>query len=104
MAPYFAHDIRVIRPPRHGASCPAGLGVSCSADRNVLAKTDEKGLWLEELERHPEALLPACMEGKEHAGLVKVDLNRPMVEILAELRCGRSTSSTSPRSFFQKIA
>ncbi len=82
---YFAHDIRVIRLPRHGASCPVGLGLSCSADRNVLAKIDEKGLWLEELERHPEDLLPACMAGKEHPGLVKVDLNQPMKEILAEL-------------------
>jgi len=82
---YFAHDIRVIRLPRHGASCPVGLGVSCSADRNVLAKIDENGLWLEELERHPEALLPARAGGREHAGLVKIDLNRPMAEILAEL-------------------
>jgi len=82
---YFAHDVRVVRLPRHGASCPVGLGVSCSADRNVLAKIDENGLWLEELERHPEALLPARAGGKEHAGLVKIDLNRPMAEILAEL-------------------
>ena len=57
---YFAHDIRVIRLPRHGASCPVGLGVSCSADRNVLAKIDENGVWLEELERHPEKLLPVA--------------------------------------------
>jgi fumarate hydratase class I len=82
---YFAHDVRVVRLPRHGASCPVGLGVSCSADRNVLAKIDENGLWLEELERHPEALLPVRTGAQEHAGLVKVDLNRPMVEILAEL-------------------
>jgi fumarate hydratase class I len=82
---YFAHDIRVVRLPRHGASCPVGMGVSCSADRNVLAKIDAKGLWLEELERHPEALLPVRTGGKEHAGLVKVDLNKPMKEILAEL-------------------
>ncbi|MFI5182641.1 MAG: fumarate hydratase [Thermoanaerobaculia bacterium] len=82
---YFAHDIRVIRLPRHGASCPVGLGVSCSADRNVLAKIDENGLWLEELERHPEALLPVRAGAKEHEGLIKVDLNRPMAEILAEL-------------------
>jgi fumarate hydratase class I len=82
---YFAHDVRVIRLPRHGASCPVGMGVSCSADRNVLAKIDAKGLWLEELERHPETLLPVHTGGKEHPGLVKVDLNRPMKEILAEL-------------------
>jgi fumarate hydratase class I len=82
---YFAHDVRVIRLPRHGASCPVGMGVSCSADRNVLAKIDAKGLWLEELERHPETLLPVHTGVKEHAGLVKIDLNRPMKEILAEL-------------------
>jgi fumarate hydratase class I len=82
---YFAHDVRVVRLPRHGASCPVGLGVSCSADRNVLAKIDGKGIWLEELERHPEALLPVHTGAKEHKGLVKIDLNRPMREILAEL-------------------
>jgi len=82
---YFAHDVRVIRLPRHGASCPVGMGVSCSADRNVLAKIDAKGLWLEELERHPETLLPTHTGAKEHSGLVKIDLNKPMKEILAEL-------------------
>jgi fumarate hydratase class I len=82
---YFAHDVRVIRLPRHGASCPVGMGVSCSADRNVLAKIDAKGLWLEELERHPEALLPVHAGAKGHEGIVRVDLNRPMKEILAEL-------------------
>jgi fumarate hydratase class I len=84
---YFAHDIRVVRLPRHGASCPVGMGVSCSADRNVLAKIDENGIWLEELERHPEKLLPVrdAAGGKEHDGLVRLDLNRPMKEILAEL-------------------
>ncbi|HEX7614551.1 MAG TPA: fumarate hydratase [Thermoanaerobaculia bacterium] len=82
---YFAHDVRVIRLPRHGASCPVGMGVSCSADRNVLAKIDAKGLWLEELERHPESLLPVHTGAKSHDGIVRVDLNRPMKEILAEL-------------------
>jgi len=82
---YFAHDVRVIRLPRHGASCPVGMGVSCSADRNVLAKIDAKGLWLEELERHPEALLPVHTGAKEHVGLVKIDLDKPMKEILADL-------------------
>jgi fumarate hydratase, class I len=82
---YFAHDVRVIRLPRHGASCPVGMGVSCSADRNVLAKIDAKGLWLEELERHPEALLPVHAAAKGHEGIVRVDVNRPMKEILAEL-------------------
>jgi fumarate hydratase, class I len=82
---YFAHDVRVVRLPRHGASCPVGLGVSCSADRNVLARIDEKGIWLEELERHPEKLLPVRQSAKEHDGMVRIDLNRPMPEILAEL-------------------
>jgi fumarate hydratase class I len=82
---YFAHDIRVVRLPRHGASCPVGMGVSCSADRNVLAKIDENGIWLEELERHPETLLPVRDASKGHEGLVRIDLNRPMNEILAEL-------------------
>ncbi len=82
---YFAHDIRVVRLPRHGASCPVGMGVSCSADRNVLAKIDAKGLWLEELERHPEVLLPVQTGAKEHTGIVKIDLDKPMKEILAEL-------------------
>jgi fumarate hydratase, class I len=82
---YFAHDVRVVRLPRHGASCPVGLGVSCSADRNVLARIDEKGIWLEELERHPEKLLPVRQSGKGHDGIVRIDLNRPMPQILAEL-------------------
>jgi len=82
---YFAHDVRVIRLPRHGASCPVGLGVSCSADRNVLAKIDEKGIWLEELERHPEKLLPVRDGAKGHDDIVRIDLNRPMPEVLAEL-------------------
>jgi len=82
---YFAHDVRVIRLARHGASCPVGLGVSCSADRNVLARIDEKGVWLEELERHPETLLPVHGGAKGHDGIVRIDLNRPMREILAEL-------------------
>jgi fumarate hydratase class I len=84
---YFAHDIRVIRLPRHGASCPVGMGVSCSADRNVLAKIDENGVWLEELERHPEKLLPVAgaQAAEGHEAIVRIDLNRPMPEILAEL-------------------
>ena len=83
---YFALDARVIRLPRHGASCPVGIGVSCSADRNIKARIDRDGIWLEELERDPARFIP----GKYRAGLgtehgVKVDLNRPMAEILAEL-------------------
>ncbi len=82
---YFAHDVRVVRLPRHGASCPVGMGVSCSADRNVLARIDEKGIWLEELERHPEKLLPVHTGAKGHDGIVRIDLNRPMRDVQAEL-------------------
>ena len=82
---YFALDVRVIRLPRHGASCPVGMGVSCSADRNVKAKITRDGIWLEELERDPGRLIPAKYRGKHEHGVVKVDLNRPMKEILAEL-------------------
>jgi fumarate hydratase class I len=82
---YFALDVRVVRLPRHGASCPVGMGVSCSADRNVKAKINKDGIWLEELERNPGRLIPAKYRGKHEHGVVKVDLNRPMKEILAEL-------------------
>jgi len=82
---YFALDVRVIRLPRHGASCPVGMGVSCSADRNVKAKINKEGIWLEELERNPGRLIPAKYRGKHEHGVVKIDLNRPMKEILAEL-------------------
>ncbi|GAB4234100.1 MAG: fumarate hydratase [Deltaproteobacteria bacterium] len=82
---YFALDVRVIRLPRHGASCPVGMGVSCSADRNVKARIDRDGIWLEELERNPGRFLPDKYRGKHEHGVVKVDLNRPMKEILADL-------------------
>jgi len=81
---YFCHDIRVIRLPRHGASCPVGMGVSCSADRNIKAKINKDGIWLEELDRNPGRLIPEQYRGKHSHG-VKIDLNRPMKEILAEL-------------------
>ena len=81
---YFAHDIRVIRLPRHGASCPVGMGVSCSADRNIKAKITADGIWLEELDHDPGRLLPD-MGGKKHKHGVEIDLDRPMPEILAEL-------------------
>ena len=82
---YFALDVRVIRLARHGASCPVGMGVSCSADRNVKAKINRDGIWLEELEREPGRLIPEEFRGKVTANVVKVDLNRPMKEILAQL-------------------
>ena len=81
---YFAHDIRVIRLPRHGASCPVGMGVSCSADRNIKAKINKDGIWLEEMDANPGRLIPDAYRRKHDAG-VKIDLNRPMKEILADL-------------------
>ena len=82
---YFAHDIRVIRLPRHGASCPIGMGVSCSADRNVKAKINRDGLWIEKLDSNPGELIPDEMRREGEGDVVKIDLNRPMSEILAEL-------------------
>ncbi len=81
---YFAHDVRVIRLPRHGASCPIGMAVSCSADRNIKAKITRDGLFIEELDRNPGRLIPPELRAKHEAG-VPIDLNRPMKDILAEL-------------------
>lgn len=81
----FAHDIRVIRLPRHGASCPIGMGVSCSADRNVKAKINKEGLWIEKLDSNPGELIPAELRNASEGDAVKIDLNRPMAEVLAEL-------------------
>jgi len=80
---YFAHDVRVIRLPRHAASCPVGLGVSCAADRNIKGKITKDGIFLEQLEVNPGQFLPQVPPHLEAA--VEVDLNRPMQEILAEL-------------------
>jgi len=82
---YFALDVRIIRLPRHGASCPVGVGVSCSADRNIKAKINREGLWIEELERNPGRLIPDELRTVSNEGVIPVDLNRPMKEILAEL-------------------
>ena len=82
---YFAHDIRVVRLPRHGASCPVGMGVSCSADRNIKAKINKDGIWIEKMEDNPTRLIPESMREAGEGGGVKIDLNRPMKEILAEL-------------------
>jgi fumarate hydratase class I len=82
---YFALDVRIIRLPRHGASCPVGMGVSCSADRNIKAKINRDGIWLEELERDPGRLIPEEFRGKVPSKAVAIDLNRPMKEILAQL-------------------
>ena len=82
---YFAHDARVIRLPRHGASCPVGLGVSCSADRQALAKITREGVFLEQLEENPAKYLPDVTDDELDGDCVRLDLDRPMKEILAEL-------------------
>ena len=82
---YFCHDVRVIRLPRHGASLPIGLGVSCSADRQALGKITKDGVFLEELEHNPAQYLPEVDEAKLGGAVVKIDLNKPMKEILAQL-------------------
>lgn len=82
---YFAHDVRIIRLPRHGASCPVGIGVSCSADRNILGRIDRDGVWLEKLERDPARFLPHVKEETLSDEVVRIDLNRPMDAIREEL-------------------
>ncbi len=82
---YFALDVRVIRLPRHGASCPVAMGVSCSADRNIKARIDRDGIWLEQLEHDPARFIPEKYRTGCTATVVPIDLNRPMAEILAEL-------------------
>lgn len=81
----FAHDIRVIRLPRHGASCPVGMGVSCSADRNIRAKINREGIWIEKLETNPGRFIPAELREAGEGETVRIDLNRPMDEIRKEL-------------------
>jgi fumarate hydratase class I len=82
---YFCHDVRVIRLPRHGASLPIGLGVSCAADRQALGKITRDGIYLEELERNPAKYLPEIDAEKLGGEVVHIDLRRPMQEILAQL-------------------
>ncbi len=82
---YFAHDVRVIRLPRHGASCPVGVGVSCSADRQAMAKITKDGIFLEQLETNPAKYLPEITDTELGGDVVSVDLNRPMRDILAQL-------------------
>ena len=81
---YFAHDVRIIRLPRHGASCPVGMGVSCSADRNIKAKIDKRGIWLEQLDESPERWLLEA-DDTVPGEAVEINLDRPMDQILAEL-------------------
>ena len=82
---YFCHDVRVIRLPRHGASCPVGIGVSCSADRQIMGKITRDGLFLERLEKNPARFLPEIIGDELGGDVINIDLNRPMVEIRAEL-------------------
>jgi fumarate hydratase class I len=83
---YFAHDVRVVRLPRHGASCPVGLGVSCSADRQIIGKITKEGVFLEQLETNPAQYLPEITDDQLDGNVVQIDLNQPMDAILAELR------------------
>lgn len=82
---YFAHDIRVVRLPRHGASCPVGMGVSCSADRNIKTKINKQGIWIEKMETQPGRLIPEEYRNGVEGQVIEIDLNRPMPQILAEL-------------------
>ena len=82
---YFTHDVRVIRLPRHGASCPVGMGVSCSADRNIKGKINKEGIWIEKMEYNPARLIPKEHQKEGDVGGVKINLNVPMSEIRKEL-------------------
>jgi len=82
---YFALDVRVVRLPRHGASCPVGVGVSCSADRNIKAKITRDGVFLEKMEANPGRFIPAALRLVRDDKIVRIDLNQPMAEIRAEL-------------------
>ncbi|MGR4047994.1 class I fumarate hydratase FumA [Kosakonia cowanii] len=82
---YFAHDIRVIRLPRHGASCPIGMGVSCSADRNIKAKINRDGIWIEKMEANPAQYIPQELRQQGEGDVAKIDLNQPMNAILAQI-------------------
>jgi fumarate hydratase class I len=82
---YFCHDVRVIRLPRHGASCPVAIGVSCSADRQIMGKITHEGIFLEQLEANPARFLPDVTDAHLSSDVVKIDLNRPMSEIRQEL-------------------
>ena len=82
---YMAHDVRVVRLPRHGASCPIGLGVSCSADRNIKAKINKDGIWIEKMDDKPYELIPEELRNAGEGEVVRVDLNRPMDEVCQQL-------------------
>ena len=82
---YMAHDVRIIRLPRHGASCPVGLGVSCSADRNIKCKINKDGIWIEKMDDNPGDLIPEELRQAGEGEVVRVDLNRPMSEVCKQL-------------------
>ena len=82
---YMTHDVRVIRLPRHGASCPVGMGVSCSADRNIKAKINKDGVWIEKLDSNPGELIPEEYRKAGEGETIKIDLNQPMSEVCKEL-------------------
>lgn len=82
---YYAHDVRIVRLPRHGASCPVGMGVSCSADRNIKCKINKDGIWIEKMDSNPGRLIPAELRNAGEGDAVKIDLNQPMADILKEL-------------------
>lgn len=82
---YLAHDVRIIRLPRHGASCPVGMGVSCSADRNIKCKINKDGIWIEKMDDNPGSLIPEELRQSGEGNAVKIDLNKPMKEVLKEL-------------------
>ena len=82
---YMAHDVRVVRLPRHGASCPIGLGVSCSADRNIRCKINKDGIWIERMDTNPGELIPAELRQQGEGEAVRIDLNQPMKDVCAIL-------------------
>ncbi|MBQ4390574.1 MAG: fumarate hydratase [Paludibacteraceae bacterium] len=82
---YMAHDVRVVRLPRHGASCPIGLGVSCSADRNIKCKINKDGIWIEKMDDNPASLIPAELRQAGEGDAVRIDLNQPMKDVCAIL-------------------
>ena len=82
---YFAHDVRIVRLPRHGASCPVGMGVSCSADRNIKCKINKDGIWIEKLEDNPGQYIPEELRQAGEGEAVQINLNQPMADILKEL-------------------
>ena len=81
----FAHDVRVVRLPRHGASCPIGLGVSCSADRNIKAKINKDGIWIEKMDDKPYELIPEALRQAGEGDAIQINLDQPISEVCKEL-------------------